>query len=102
MVGVEVVLKLTKRRKKMKVLVETLENEGLESLMGKVITLFCINYIYTGKLVGVNDTCVKLENPKIVYETGDFTNEDWKDAQSLPHKYYYIMKSAVESFGEIK
>ena len=86
----------------MKVLVETLENEGLESLMGKVITLFCINYIYTGKLVGVNETCVKLENPKIVYETGEFTSKDWKDAQALPHKYYYVMKSAVESFGEMK
>ena len=86
----------------MKVLVESIENEGLESLIGKVITLFCINYIYTGKLVGVNTDCVKLENPKIVYETGPFTDTNWKDAQALPHKYFYVARQAIESFGEMK
>lgn len=86
----------------MKVLIEEVKGEGLESLMGKVITLFCINYIYTGKLVGVNSTCVKLENPKIVYETGEFTEKEWKDAQELPHKYFYVATQAVESFGEMK
>ena len=86
----------------MKVIVETKEGEGLESLIGLEITLFCINYIYTGKLVGVNATCVKLENPKIVYETGAFNEKSWKDAQQLPHKYFYIQLSAVESFGECK
>jgi len=75
---------------------------GMESLLGKVVTLFCINYIYTGKLVGVNQDCVKLENPKIVYETGEFTDTKWKDAQSLPHKYFYIARQAIESFGEMK
>jgi len=84
----------------MKVLVEEVKGEGLESLLGKVITLFCINYIYTGKLVGISATCVKLENPKIVYETGAFTEKEWKDAQSLPNKYWYVATQSVESFGE--
>ena len=86
----------------MKVIVETKEGEGLESLMGMQVTLFCINYIYTGKLVGVNQTCVKLENPKIVYETGSFDTKEWKDAQSLPHKCFYVQILAIESFGECK
>ena len=86
----------------MKVLVESREGEGLESLIGQEVTLFCINYIYAGKLVGVNTTCVKLENPKIVYETGAFSEKGWKDAQALPNKYFYIMLSAVESFGICK
>ena len=86
----------------MKVLIEEKEGEGLESLMGKEVTLFCLNYIYAGKLVGVNSTCVKLENPKIVYETGSFTDKKWKDAQELPHKFFYIATQAVESFGEMK
>lgn len=86
----------------MKVLVEQLEGEGLESLMGKECTFFCINYIYAGKLVGINVDCVKLENPKIVYETGTFTEKGWKDAQPLPHKYFYIARQAIESFGEMK
>ena len=86
----------------MKVLVESREGEGLESLIGQEVTFFCINYIYAGKLVGVNTTCVKLENPKIVYETGAFSEKNWKDAQALPNKYFYIQISAVESFGECK
>jgi len=86
----------------MKVLIEEKEGEGLESLMGKEVTLFCINYIYAGKLIGVNSTRVKLENPKIVYETGSFEEKKWKDAQALPHKFYYIATQAVESFGELK
>lgn len=86
----------------MKVLVETKESEGLDGLIGEEITFFCLNYIYTGKLVGVNTDCVKLENPKIVYETGSFTEKNWKDAQALPNKYFYIARQAIESFGIMK
>lgn len=84
----------------MKKLVEVQEvpNEGLVALLGERVTFFCINYIYTGKLAGVNDTCVLLENPSIVYETGSFSEKHWKDAQSLPNSLY-VMRSAVESFG---
>lgn len=77
------------------------EGEGLVKLLGKVVTLFCMNYIYTGTLAGVNTDCVLLENPKIVYETGPFDSESWKDAQSLPHELY-VMKSSVEAFGLVK
>lgn len=76
-------------------------NEGLVALLDTVVTLFCANYIYTGKLVGVNDDCVKLDKPSIVYETGSFTEKNWKDAQALPNQIY-VMKSSIESFGVIK
>jgi len=69
----------------MKIMVTEVENEGLTALMGKTVTLFCGVYIYTGKLVGVNDTCVKLEDAGIVYQTGSFTDKKWKDCQSLPN-----------------
>lgn len=81
--------------------VEEVTGEGLIGLMGENVTLFCLNYIYAGKLVGVNDTFVKLENAKIVYETGPFNDSNFKDAQSLPHEWY-IQLSAVESFGKLK
>ena len=77
------------------------EKEGFVALLGKTITLFCANYIYTGKLVGVNTTCVKLSNPKIVYETGAFSEKDWKDAQSLPNDLY-VQLGLVESFTILK
>ena len=85
----------------MKVLVNEVENEGLFALMGKRVTLFCGVYIYTGKLVGVNDTCVKLEDAGIVYETGPFSEKKWKDCQTLP-KEWYVTTQSIESFGELK
>ena len=84
----------------MKKLVEV-SGEGLEALMGERVTLFCANYIYAGKLVGVNDEFVLLEDPAIVYETGAFDTKEWKDAQSLPNEWY-VMLGAVESFGVLK
>ena len=85
----------------MKRLVEDVEGEGLVGLMGQRITLFCLNYIYTGTLVGVNESCVKLKDAAIVYATGAFGEKQWKDAQSLPHEMY-VMLAAIESFGIVK
>lgn len=81
--------------------VQEVEGEGLVGLLGQVVTLFCGIYIYTGKLVGVNDTCVKLVEAKIVYETGAFTDKAWKDAQPLPGDWYVSIE-AIESFGLLK
>lgn len=85
----------------MHVIVKKNEREGFMALLGKQVTLFCAVYIWTGKLVGVNDTCVKLENPAIVYETGPFTDTKWRDAQALPNTMY-IQTAMVEAFGEVK
>lgn len=81
--------------------VEEVEGDGLIGLMGEQVTLFCLNYIYTGKLVGVNDTFVKLEKASVVYETGSFADPKFKDSQSLPNDWY-IQLSSVESFGKLK
>lgn len=86
----------------MKVLIEQVEGEGLDGLLGQVVTLFCLNYIYTGKLVGVNTSCVKLEGSKIVYETGPLGEKAWKDAQNLPGSIWYVQTGAIESFGLLK
>ena len=85
----------------MKMIVTEVENEGLDSLMGKRVTLFCGIYIYTGKLVGVSTQCVKLEDAGIVYETGAFTDERWRDCQSLANDWYVAIQS-IESFGELQ
>ena len=86
----------------MKRLIENVEGEGLESLMGEQVTLLCVNYFYTGKLIGVNSTCVKLEKPSIVYETGEWSTKTWKDAQKLPSEHIYVQTSAIEAFGVLK
>jgi hypothetical protein len=79
--------------------VTEVEGEGLDSLLGKNVLLFGLNYIYTGKLTGVNDSFVKLEGAKIVYETGPFSTADYKDAQGLPTGVWYVQRAAIESFG---
>ena len=83
-----------------KIVVET-QNEGLEKLLGEKVTLFCSNYIYTGILSGVNESCVLLTEAGIVYETGPFTDGSWKDFQKLP-KDWYVQTAAIESFGILK
>ena len=82
--------------------VTEVEGEGLVSLLGQRVTLFCVNYIYTGVLTGVNDADVLLEDPAVVYETGAFDSKEWKDAQKLPAKEWRVRASAIESYGLLK
>jgi len=86
----------------MKKLVIEEEQEGLLALLGEKVTIFTSGYFYTGKLIGVNDSCIKLEDPSIVYETGAFSNSEWKDCQSLCVKFWYVGTNAIESFGVMK
>jgi hypothetical protein len=86
----------------MKRIIESSSNEGLEALLGECVTLFCTRYIYTGKLIGVNDHFCLLQDPKIVFETGEFDSKEWKDAQKLPKKEWHIMLHSIESFGIMK
>lgn len=81
------------------VTVTEVEGEGLPALLGKKVMLFCLNYIYTGTLTGVNATCVLLEDAAIVYETGELISTKFKDAQKLPFQHY-VNVSAIESFCE--
>ncbi len=85
----------------MKKIVIEEKGEGLLKLLGQRVTLFCMNYIYTGDLVGVNDSCVLLQNAAIVYETGPLDSGAWKDSQKLPGDWY-VQTSAIESFGVLK
>lgn len=85
----------------MKKVIEIDEHEGLEKLLGERVTLFCMNYIYTGKLMGVNEKCVLLADAAIVYETGAFTDTKWKDAQPLPREWY-VVTTCIESYGVLK
>jgi len=77
------------------------EDEGMIALLGKQVEVRCAVYIYTGILIGVNTTCIKLQDAAIVYETGPFTNLEYKDAQRLFGEQYVAM-GLIESFGESK
>jgi hypothetical protein len=81
------------------VTVTEVDGEGLLALMGKKVLLFCLNYIYTGTLNGVNSSCVLLEDAAIVYETGAFDSDKFTDVQKLKFSLY-VQISSIESFSE--
>lgn len=81
--------------------VQEVEGDGLISLMGEQVILFCQNYSYAGKLVGVNDQDIVLENGGIVYETGPFGDLKWKDFQVVA-KELFVRTDSIESFAKGK
>lgn len=86
----------------MKKIVEEIAGEGLEKLLGERVLLLCANYFYSGKLIGVNEDCVLLEDPAIVYETGAWSEKKTTDEQKLHSKFWYVQRSFIESFGVAK
>lgn len=86
----------------MKKIVNTVDGEGIDALLGENVLIFCMNYIYAGKLTGVDETCIQLHNAQIVFETGPFASPNYKDAQDLPCGIWYIQTAAIESFGRGK
>jgi hypothetical protein len=83
----------------MKMLVETKDQEGLESLLGNRVLLMCAGYFYEGKLIGVKKTFVKLDDAAIVYSTGTWSKKDYADIQKLHKKEWYVRTPMIESFG---
>ncbi len=84
----------------MKKIVEVAEG-SMDSLLGEMVLLMCANYFYYGKLTGVNKTAVELSDPKIVYETGDWSKSTWADAQALPCKTIGIRLPMIESYMRV-
>jgi len=82
----------------MKKIIEA-SGEGLESLLGEYVTLWCDSYIFYGRLVGVNTDDVKLEDTHVVYETGPLSDKKFKDAQRLPGEFRYVRTSKIENYG---
>lgn len=81
--------------------VTEVENEGFDAFLGQKITVYCFGFIYTGILEGVNDKFIKLNGAKIVYDTGSHQSKDWQTAEPMPGSWY-VMISAIESFGDFK
>ena len=82
--------------------VQEVEGAGLLSLLGQRVLLMCANYFYTGKLTGVNDDCVELEDPAIVYQTGEWKAAKYADEQKLGVKVFHVRIPAIEAFGVSK
>ena len=86
----------------MKMLIKETEQEGLVSFLGKRILLMCAGYFYEGELIGVNDKCVKIKDPSIVYSTGKWSDNKYEDTQKLNSDYWYVSTNLIEAFGASK
>ena len=82
--------------KKVQTVVEV-EGEGLVALLGEDVMVMCSSYFYTGKLTGVNDTCILIEDCSLVYETGPWSTAGFKDAQKM-QRDVYIQVDHIEAF----
>ena len=71
----------------------------LEKLIGKKVLLLCGNYFYVGKLAEVTADCVLLDNPQIVYETGEWSAKQYALVEDLPAAQWHVQRSFIESFG---
>ena len=82
--------------------VTEVEGDGLVKLLGEQVQVWCLNYIYTGKLTGVNERDLCLEDASIVYETGKLTDKGFKDAQSVGVKEWFVRLDVVEAYALVK
>jgi len=73
----------------------------MDPLIGKEVVVLCANYIYTGVLEAVSHDVLVLSSPSIVYETGEWSDDTWRDAQRLPARRITIERSASESRFEL-
>lgn len=82
----------------MKRIVESSEVSGFESALGESVIILCGVYHYAGIVAGVNEDHIELSDPKLVYETGEWTTKEWKDAQPLPSPWR-VMLQGIEAWG---
>ena len=82
----------------MRRIIETDETSGFEAMLGKSIMLLCGNYHYTGILAGVNEDHLELNEPQLVYDTGEWSAKEWANAQPLKSPWRVMIQS-VESWG---
>lgn len=73
--------------------------DGLESLLGEYVQLWCLNYIYSGKLIGVNTNDVVLSEAVVVYETGKMTDKQFKFAEPVASEELFVRTAAIESYS---
>ena len=77
-------------------------DEGLNYFLGKRIFIVAQSYFYVGKLTGINETCVLLEDSKFVLESGSFEEKGLAIAEKIPGGKCYVMIRNIECFFESK
>ena len=77
------------------------ENEGAISLLGQYVEIRCGNYHYAGKLVGVNDLCVELDEAHTIFNSGAYTPEKYDNVQPHVESLLLVYFNFIESMMPI-
>ena len=77
------------------------EGEGAIGLLGHYVEVRCGNYHYAGKLTGVNDMCIQLEEAHTIFSSGAYTTEKYDDAQPHVESSLLIYFNFIESMMPI-
>lgn len=85
----------------MKRIVNVIESsgDGLEKLLGECVQVWCVNYIYAGRLVGVNTNDIVLEEAGVVYQTGKLGGKSFEVFEPCGVDELFIRTSAIESYS---
>lgn len=81
----------------MKKIVEQVDTEGLEKLLGENVMVLCMNYFYHGKLSGVNESDILLTDASIVFDVGSWEENEFGSAEKMPSPLY-VRTAAIESY----
>lgn len=82
----------------MRKVIEETDEQPFDALMNCRVMVRCMNWIYAGKLVAVNDVCLFLDDASIVYDTGSEKTHGYETEEKLPCQLG-VMFSAIESFN---
>jgi len=85
----------------MKKIVEEVQGEGLESLLGENVEVLCFKYIYHGKLSGVNEKDILITDASIIFDTGPYDKEGYADIEKL-NRDVYVRIDSIESYSLAK
>lgn len=77
------------------------EGEGAIGLLGQYVEVRCGNYHYAGKLTGVNDKCIELEEAHTVFSSGAYTIKKYEDAQRHVDSKLLVYFNFIESLMPI-
>ena len=83
----------------MKRIVEETGSSPLEALLGEYVQVWCLNYIYAGKLVGVNEHDIILTEAGVVYETGGLKATKFTSFEPVASPELYIRTAVIESYS---
>lgn len=74
---------------------------GFQALMGRVVELWGVDYIYHGKLAEIRLDAVRLEDASIIFDTGSFDSDEYARIEKLTTDRW-VKRAAVESYCEAR